>query len=53
MNLYALQMLTIKAIITLGAELSYLMPGGLLNKTRISSYFGDQPYEVSMEALAL
>jgi hypothetical protein len=48
MNLYALQMITIKALLTLGDEQTYFSLGNTLNQTRISQYFGYSNYQASM-----
>jgi len=40
MNLYAIQMLTIKALLTYSDVQSYVNLGNALNKTRISQYYG-------------
>jgi hypothetical protein len=48
MNLNALHMLTIKALITLDDEQIYFKQPNGLNTTRISQYFGFQNYQQSV-----
>jgi hypothetical protein len=40
MNLYALQMLTIKAVLILGDQNNYFQTSSTINRTRVSQYFG-------------
>ena len=46
--MYALQMLTIKAVLIIGEENNYFQTSNVFNRTRVTQYFGNNSYESNM-----